>query len=451
VQYSQTHPLPFPLLLRVANRIPGYNDQGHVTLVPPGESANRGDKLAYKYDIRQDNWNLRTLQSLSTNADTSMRPCPGCPFYADFQTFVNYYETTEYADSWIMAAALNRSVAFPSGRGNANFGAAFTSGSKLGLAEAVKKGTAYMSVFMQIIRDLEDAMTDCDNKCDPDDLSCQDIGAEAVHSLDAAVALYAGSLEGTDGTENSGVMPYALANRRAADFRTGGPQGERSSGTAHVNYEVIKEFKHAQTRLLADECNLARQNKWRIVNLMKVPLVQGVLRYAYMRDFNNPSDAPTREKEQAEGATFAAALLPFVHKCDTADATLIYNNMRIGSDANKVVFADVKAALERNYGCMGISCPLVGGFHNGQDYERGATPCTEGTLQGPAAPDFSQLPSSSGGSGGGNAGVAVGWILAVCLAGVVGFMAYRRFGKRKNIADVMKPPANNLAAVSEIA
>ena len=54
----------------------------------------------------------------------------------------------------------------------------------------------------------------------------------------------------------------------------------------------------------------------RISQLMAVPLIQGTLRYAYVQD----KQSDRREKEEAEGATFAAAVLPLVNSCSPADA-----------------------------------------------------------------------------------------------------------------------------------
>merc|ERR1719236_459539 len=77
---------------------------------------------------------------------------------------------------------------------------------------------------------------------------------------------------------------------------------------------------------------------------MTVPLVQGTLRYAWKTGHiggndNKPSDQSA--KNSAEGSTFAAAVLPLVHACDAAA---------------------VKAALEKTYRCLGITCAHVGGL-----------------------------------------------------------------------------------------
>merc|ERR1719450_1119075 len=100
--------------------------------------------------------------------------------------------------------------------------------------EAVKKGSAYMNVWMYVIREFEDAIQDCQAGC----IDCND---DPVHAWDEGVAFYTGSLEGTDGS-GDGKMIYALADKRCANFKTCGDMGDETSGTSHVNIEIFKQF-----------------------------------------------------------------------------------------------------------------------------------------------------------------------------------------------------------------
>ena len=85
----------------------------------------------------------------SKDADDKMLSgCPGCP-YTDFKYFYDYYGTSEYAHQWVEAAFAGESTKFS--RGNADF-------SRYGLdgrEQAIKKGTAYMNIFMYVIREFE--------------------------------------------------------------------------------------------------------------------------------------------------------------------------------------------------------------------------------------------------------------------------------------------------------
>jgi hypothetical protein len=115
-----------------------------------------------------------------------------------------------------------------------------------------------------------------------------------------------------------------------------------------------------------------------MVAQMRVPLIQGTLRYAY-RIENLPTSCSNLDVCHAEGATFAAAVLPAVHYCDATAATIIYN--AIGMQSSTVVdFSAIKTAFESVYGCLNITCADVGGFWNTgvspEAYHPGAEPCT---------------------------------------------------------------------------
>merc|ERR1712150_37163 len=82
-------------------------------------------------------------------------------------------------------------------------------------------------------------------------------------------------------------------------------------------------------------------------------------------------------RDKAEGAGFAAAVLPRVHACSPEDAETIYNNMKV--DASSTSFNTVKTAFENNYECMNIDCAAVGGLYNDAsgEYYPGAGVCED--------------------------------------------------------------------------
>jgi hypothetical protein len=270
--------------------------------------------------------------------------------------------------------------------------------------EAMQKGTVYLAIWMYVIREMEDALDDCVME-EPVD--------SGVHSWDEAVAFYTGSLEGTTGLGN-GVLMYALADARCQNFRTCGKSGDSTVGRSYVNEEVFREFNAGQTKLMTGDCVGAKENKDRIVQLMTVPLIQGTLRYAYLQD----TGVDRGEKAGAEGATFAAAVLPFVYDCGVSgvqasgveDSTIIYENLKVGHEID-TNFQAVKEAFERNYECMGITCSDVGGIWDlvTRNYADEAGPCGA---------------SGSGGketkSGDSNAGLAIGLAVGgVALLGLI--------------------------------
>lgn len=66
------------------------------------------------------------------------------------------------------------------------------------------------------------------------------------------------------------------------------------------------------------------------------------------------------EKEKAEGAIFAASVLPRIFAENESDAETIYENMRVGAISTS--FSEVKEAFERNYKSLNIKCSDVGGL-----------------------------------------------------------------------------------------
>ena len=113
--------------------------------------------------------------------------CTGCP-HKTYMRFVSYYGDYDYADKWVSAALAGTNMTFSNGYHGPNNFAVLGEAARI---EAVKKGTAYLIVWMHVIRELEDAVDDCRN-C----TSCWR-SRHSVHSWDGGVAYYTGSLEGT--------------------------------------------------------------------------------------------------------------------------------------------------------------------------------------------------------------------------------------------------------------
>lgn len=353
--------------------------------------------------------------------------CSVCPYIDDFQTYLDFYGTPAYGDHWVSAAFYNTSTDFGHGYGNADF-------SKFkfntALAEAVRKGTVFLNLYMAVIREMEDAITDCSRGCE------EDCNADPVESIDAAVAFYAGSLQGEDGS-GEGVLLYNLANEQAMNFATAGEFGTDETGTAYINIEVIREFKKMQLNLMQKQCEAARTSKNKIVNYMKVPMIQGVLRYAYTRTYEKPSIHEDAEKVEAEGATYAAAILPYIHKCDDRAAVLVHRHMKVGGVPH---FPDLKATLESTYNCLNIQCGHVGGVWTVSGYAEGAEPCTV-----PGTSSSQSKASSSSVA----AGATIGTILGLVVLMFVVLRVRRRRRNRSERQDSVRR-SGNIAAVSEI-
>jgi hypothetical protein len=327
-----------------------------------------------------------------------------------------------------MSASHNKTTEFKSGRGAAHF-PVFKHTKALASAQA--KASVLMTVAMTVIQQMEKSIIACDKK----KAQCADPNATCAHDpipyIDSAVAFYAGSLQGTDGS-GDGKMYYDATNRMALRFATCGESGTDSVGEAWANGMAIREFQKAQQHLLTGNCNLARKSKELIVNMMKIPLVQGVLSYAHKRQYEASANPEDNEQETAEGATYAAALLPYLHACNPQDAEAVYQSMKVGSSSSTVNFPALKGTLERNYGCLGVSCDNVGGIWTVNGYAQGASPCASSKSAGSTSP----------------AGIAAATIGTVCCLVLVGFL-YIRIRQRK-LRKERQQRTSNIAAVSEI-
>lgn len=221
-----------------------------------------------------------------------------------------------------------------------------------------------MSVWMYVIREMEDAIDDCNKGCST--TSCND---DPVRAWDEAVAFYTGSLEGTDGS-GSGKFLYALADKRCENFKTCGPLASSTEGTSHVNEEIFRSFNLGARLVAQGKCGEARAEKEKIEKMMTVPMIQGTLRYAYI----TATDPTADEKAESEGAIFAATILPIIHACDEDAAEIVFQNMK--TQKTSVNFAETKKALESVYDCMGVRGQDVGGLWDAtlNQYYPGAKP-----------------------------------------------------------------------------
>lgn len=118
---------------------------------------------------------------------------------------------------------------------------------------------------------------------------------------------YTGSLEGVDGAAK-GKLLHQLADKRCANYKTCGENSGLADGMAKINYDILELINLGQKELQTGECGAARETVNKIISKMYVPMIQGAMRYAY-----KVGALKGGQKEAAEGAIFAAAVLPRVH------------------------------------------------------------------------------------------------------------------------------------------
>merc|ERR1711933_448327 len=199
--------------------------------------------VQYTYDPAINNVSKRTIQGFSTSAQKKMAECANCP-YAMYDKFYKYYGQYDYGNQIVLAAFAGTKTNFR------NFNNDFKIYGYDGKEQIIKKATAYIIIWMYVIRELEDALDDCQEACTIE--NCND---DPVHAWDEAAAFYTGSLEGTDGS-GSGKLAYALADKRCGNFKTCGDMADDTGGTSKVNLDILKNLNigQAKLRLLHPTC-----------------------------------------------------------------------------------------------------------------------------------------------------------------------------------------------------
>jgi hypothetical protein len=242
--------------------------------------------------------------------------------------------------------------------------------------ELVKKGIAYQAVWMYVLHEFEDAIGDClagnifDNEA-------SNAAGDSPHAWDEGWAFYAGSLEGTDGS-GSGQMIHQLAEKRCKDF---GTCCHGREGPAKSNIRALGKTRMGRNKILSGDCFTVVKDYDDIVDQMTVPLIQGMLKYAFKADPANDQgscQSGSCDKEWAEGWAFAAAVLPRLHYCSYETADMVRANLDVANVAPmKDGFAILKAEVESLYPCLGLTCADVGAFQNSAGVYTGADACTD--------------------------------------------------------------------------
>ena len=253
-------------------------------------------------------------------------------------------------------------------------------------AQLVKKGIAYQGVWMYAVHKFETAIADCLKG------TVADVNSAKLN-WDKGMAYYVGSQEGTTTGASTGNLLYNLAQKRCADFGTCATTTD-SSTIATANKEAIAKATEGMAYFVHTQLSCADPQLGKIfdgiVSQMTVPLVQGMLKYAWKADpakaGDCSADAGKAEaavssgcaQSWAEGWAFAAAVLPQVHKCDASAATKIKENLDIESTAGPMTggVKAVKDAIESVYDCLGISCTDVGEYQAGGTVFDGMKKCT---------------------------------------------------------------------------
>merc|ERR1719217_904443 len=334
---------------------------------PASSGACQGKTTADPVGNSLKSSSIRTLKGFATSTSMAAEKW--------YNVYKNYWKSTGMtADKAAKYADTNVRDAF---EGTGAF-ATTTTDMK---AEVAKKGVAFQAIWMYVLHEYEDAIMDCL----AGDITSNDatVGGNAPHAWDEGWAFYAGSLEGTatGDKDSGGKLLYNLANKRCADFGTC-----TAAGVAKANLKHLALARNGRDKILAGECHTVVEEFDAIVDQMTIPLIQGMLKYAYLSDPAAGEKCAAAgagcNKALGEGWAFAAAVLPRLNYCDSDVAKLVKDNLDVtaiagastqGNSQMTDTHAKLKTEVEKTYPCLGITCEEVGAYKSAT----GVTACSD--------------------------------------------------------------------------
>jgi hypothetical protein len=254
---------------------------------------------------------------------------------AQYQHFVQFFQSTQYADDIIMNGMLQTGV--------------FTGASRKQLSETVFRALQTMVTYMSVLTKLTLALEKC--------LSSNIDGAQ--YELDAAVALFVGSIDGSKSasgqSESGGKQLYSLGDEVCPSFNTCGATGE-----AQVNEKLLTLFSSLKGYLKKSCCDAAeRQLTDFIIPAMATPLVQGMLRFAIVNEGSDPVYESAVDTV-ASAYILALAVLPLVDSVNTTSAALLQANFGFGLPQVTSGVQEVFDAVSYALAGMGVKCEDIG-------------------------------------------------------------------------------------------
>jgi len=348
-----------------------------------GESCEELDKGKVEYDANP--W----LSSMPTYTTTKG---------AELVLYEKYYGNN-FLNKWVDAAfsrTSNSKSAVTIGEWGADFskftGEGAADGKKcVGREEAIKKVIGYTSTYIELNQYMQEAVdlvkdgciwseqlyigTDVPKELNPN--PCKN----AVNAWEKAIAIWSGSIEGQYGRNlrepgETGKFLQALAEKRCVNYGTCGTASKFEDRTVddvtpRSNMGITASFEKGRAAIFFGQVGVAKRMISQINKDLTISRIQGVMRYAYR--MGRPEDKSKKDKEIAEGAAFALGVLPQIYACNKRSAATIAQNMEIGGEfttqtnGKSVSFANVRAALECNYPCLGIRFSDIGSLNDCED------------------------------------------------------------------------------------
>lgn len=322
---------------------------------------------------------------------------------AEQKLYEKYYGY-DFLNKWVGAAFSNQNVKINLWEADfTKFTGEGAEADKLcvGREEAIKKVIGYTSTYIELNQYMHQAVQEVSGGC----VWSQDlyIGADdyvkgtpleknddpckkAVNAWEKAIATWSGSIEGEYGRNlrepgETGKFLEALAEKRCANYGTCGTAKKfvdrlNKGVTPKANMAITASFEDGRAAIFFGKIGEAKRIISEINKDLTISRIQGVMRYAYRM-----GQGSMKDKEIAEGAAFALGVLPQIYACNKKSAFIIAQNMQIGGDfttqsnGKSVNFANIRAALECNYPCLGIRFSDVGSLNDCTDGNDNKTNC----------------------------------------------------------------------------
>lgn len=276
--------------------------------------------------LEEGNSALYSLQSLATSDNRD-----GVPQY---DTFKNYFLKDNYSDDFTLSTLDGSGV--------------FAKADKDERAEAATRAIQGMISYMAVVERLHVAVSLCQ----------KGQVKESVKSWDEGVALFVGSIEGSSrggAPIGDGTLMYSLAKETANLFGT-----VEGSGDASSNEKLILSMQDGQSFLSNKNCAGAQSSiANEILELLPVPIVQGILYYAVENANLNAGDS---NPALASSYVLSESMQPLIYSVNATSANIISSQLLFDPDVRPAQNAadTVFEAIAYSLPGLKINCNDVG-------------------------------------------------------------------------------------------
>lgn len=213
-------------------------------------------------------------------------------------------------------------------------------------------------MYVYILGEMKDAVNHCHNVVkDKDSMNPARLNSLSTKEWDQVAAYIIGSLEGyrTGGSPHfsDGMFLWSLGNKRSVEF-----DRRNEDDYAKVNYALLNYLLSGKGQIQHMNCHFMDRTSTLIANMLLIPMVQSVVKYAISNQYR---DWKSADVEIYEGEYYARFLYPIYLEFNKDSAETLQKNMmrNMGSlvqDGPQTVADAYLAVAEKT----GIQCEYIG-------------------------------------------------------------------------------------------